>query len=287
MFNKLVRNTRKPIAVFIDDIDRCDSSYVVELLEGIQTLLRPAPVVYVVAGDRKWITSSFKKRFADFCEDIGVPGRPLGYLFLDKVFQLSTPIPRLSGTRRSGFWKQLLGMADPTAVAIDVASLEAQAKEKLKGIRQHEEVQALIDNTPQGLEQETIRAAAALHVASREATSAAEHRLERFDSLLERNPRSMKRLVNAYGLNRSLAYLEARDVPVETLARWTIIELRWPILADYLAVNWTDIAEVGLEKHEFPDHIRPLLKDLDVRDVLGEGDDVGRLTKDALALILG
>ena len=93
LFERLVRAIKRPVAVFTDDIDRCDSAYVIELLEGIQTLLRTAPVVYVVAGDRKWICSSFEKRYVDFCGELGAPGRPLGYLFLDKVFQLSTPIP--------------------------------------------------------------------------------------------------------------------------------------------------------------------------------------------------
>jgi hypothetical protein len=288
MFDQLVRTTRKPVAVFIDDIDRCDSSYVIELLEGIQTLLRTAPVVYIVAGDRKWITSSFQKRYADFCDNIGVPGRPLGYLFLDKVFRLSTPIPRLSGTRQSGFWKQLLGINDPKLIKESVAHLEAEAGALLKGAREHEEVQALIDKTKEGsLEREAIRGKAALHVTSREATEAAEHRLEPLADLLERNPRSMKRLVNAYGLNRSIAYLEERRVPVETLARWTIIELRWPILADYLSVNWTDIANGSLRPGDFPDHIRALLNDTDVQQVVGDADAEGRLTKDTLASILG
>jgi hypothetical protein len=39
------------VAIFIDDLDRCESAYVVELLEGIQTLFREAPVIFVVAAD--------------------------------------------------------------------------------------------------------------------------------------------------------------------------------------------------------------------------------------------
>jgi hypothetical protein len=96
LFNRLVAEIRPPLVVFVDDLDRCDSDYVVELLEGIQTLFRHAPVTYVVAADRKWICSSFEKKYGDFAGSIGEPCRPLGYLFLDKLFQISAEMPRLT-----------------------------------------------------------------------------------------------------------------------------------------------------------------------------------------------
>jgi hypothetical protein len=42
---------------------------------------------------------------------IGEPGRPLGYLFLDKVFQVSVSIPRLSPRWQSAYWQGLLRAA--------------------------------------------------------------------------------------------------------------------------------------------------------------------------------
>lgn len=45
----------------------------------------------------------------------------------------------------------------------------------------------------------------------------------------------MKRLVNAYGMHQATHFLEGRRVSPEALARWTIIELRWRLLADYLS----------------------------------------------------
>ena len=287
LFERLIGAIDRPVAVFIDDIDRCDCAYVIELLEGIQTLLRSAPVVYVVAGDRKWICSSFEKRYSDFGGQIGMPGRPLGYLFLDKVFQLSTAIPRLSTVRQAEYWKRLLDTGEHGArsTASDVKRLEAEAEKDLQGKTSHEEIQQQIDRTEEGsLERETLRAAAAKQITSPEAIRAAEHRLQPLAGLLEPNPRSMKRLVNAYGLNHARAFLEGRTVEVEALARWTIVELRWPILADYLASNWSDIDAGTQALH--PEAIRALLADSDVVEVFGNGDDVGRLTKESLRPIL-
>jgi KAP family P-loop domain len=47
-----VKTVNRPVVVFVDDLDRCESKYVVEFLEGIQTLFREAPITYVVAADR-------------------------------------------------------------------------------------------------------------------------------------------------------------------------------------------------------------------------------------------
>lgn len=279
----------KPVAVFIDDLDRCDSSFVIDLLEGIQTLLRSAPVVYVVAGDRKWICSSFEKRYVDFCGEIGMPGRPLGYLFLDKVFQLSTAIPRLSTLRQAAYWKGLLENGDETRKSgpDEIKRLEVAAEEELKGKTSHEEIQKQIDRAKEGsLERETLRAAAAKQITSPEAIRAAEHRLQPLAGLLEPNPRAMKRLVNAYGLNHARAFLEGRRVEVEVLARWTIVELRWPLLAEYLATNWTDIAAGSLRQSDYPELIRALLTDSDVCQVFGRPGEKGRLTLGSLKPIL-
>lgn len=289
LFERMIWAMKRPVAVFIDDLDRCDSSYVIDLLEGIQTLLRSAPVVYVVAGDRKWICSSFEKRYVDFCGQIGMPGRPLGYLFLDKVFQLSTGIPRLSTLHQAAYWKRLLetGEAGARSTPGEIRRLEAEAEDELKGKTSHEEIQRQIDRTEEGsIERETIRAAAAKQITSPEAIQAAEHRLQPMAALLEPNPRAMKRLVNAYGLNHARAFLEGRTVTVEALARWTIVELRWPLLADYLATNWTDVASGNLAPNEFPDLIRTLLADSDVAQVFGSEGDIGQLTRESLTPIL-
>ena len=158
---------------------------------------------------------------------------------------------------------------------------------RLKGKTRHEQIQREIDKTEKGsLERETLRAAAAKQITSPEAVQAAEHRLEPLSYLLEPNPRSMKRLANAYSLNRARSFLEGRDVSIEALARWTIIELRWPMLADYLTTNWPEIAARTLAPEAFPPGIQNLLSDADVVAVVGNRDEPGHLDVKALRLIL-
>jgi KAP family P-loop domain len=284
LFQKLVKLIRRPVAVFVDDLDRCDSPYVIELLEGIQTLFRNAPLTYVVAADRKWICSSFEKSFADFGKTIGEPGRPLGYLFLDKVFQVSTSIPRLSPEVQMAYWKGLLRVAaaaDPEALEKELKQAERDALQVVKDIHTQEALEEKIaEVSGDPVKEPAMRAAAAKQITSTEAQRQTEHRLQRFANLVEPNPRGMKRLVNAYGLHQATHFLEHRQVSPEALARWTIIELRWPLLADLLAARPQLIADLANGQAPAnklaPANLKKLFGDAEVKSVIG-GDGASEI----------
>lgn len=232
-------NDPMPIAIFIDDLDRCDGTYVVDLLEGIQTLMRDAPVAFVIAADRRWICTAFEQHYATFAEPIGEPGRPLGYLFLDKLFQISAGLPALSAQQRSRYWDHLLDSGAPAPVAA-----ASEQVDKLAAASGLVAKQAVIDAAPVE-QQAALRAVAVEQSYAPEEQKKLEHRLRPFASLLEPNPRSMKRLVNAVAIARARCILEGRAVGLEPLARWTIIELRWPLVAAWLAEAPERIGKLG------------------------------------------
>ena len=68
----------RPLAVIVDDLDRCQPKFVVELLEGIQTLYGDTPVTYVVAADSRWIRDCFEEEYKTFLDMPSEAGRPLG-----------------------------------------------------------------------------------------------------------------------------------------------------------------------------------------------------------------
>ena len=109
-FKKMVQGACQPCAVFIDDLDRCEGSYVVELLQGIQTLFHESKVVFVVAADRKWLRASYEQSYGEFNGSIGRAGHPLSHLFLDKMFQISAPVPRMPVTTQRRYWDRLTEM---------------------------------------------------------------------------------------------------------------------------------------------------------------------------------
>jgi KAP-like P-loop domain-containing protein/ClpA/ClpB-like protein len=255
-FRWLVRSSGRPITVFIDDLDRCRSDYVVELLEGIQTLFAAEPVTYVVAADRTWVCESFANTYSEFKEVIGDPGRPLGFLFLEKTFQISIEIPPMSSDDQTRYWDALMrgahtsekprqGSKDPKlANAFAEASTQAEIEEKVGTlIREH------------GENRDDVMEAAMRRMNSPTLDDELEKLLSEFAPLLEKNPRSMKRLMNAYGIERDRllrnGYLLTREERRQ-LVLLTILWLRWPLFAEYLRATPED-ARYFVGRHKVPD----------------------------------
>src|SRR4051794_2072302 len=97
----LVNPAGTPILVLIENLDRCRADYVVEILEGMQTLLQIPPghrghkplVAFVVAADEAWLCDSYLQVYGDFAKSSHAPGRPFGQSFLDKIFDVSLRVP--------------------------------------------------------------------------------------------------------------------------------------------------------------------------------------------------
>jgi hypothetical protein len=286
LYARLIRTVDRPVAIFIDDLDRCESEYVVELIEGVQTVLRSEAVSYVVAADRKWICSAFEKKYSDFAGTIGDPARPLGYLFLDKLFQISAALPSLSRDLQSKFWRELLEGPPPNPMAsITPAVAEAKVKHRLNV----DDLRKVIAEAP-AADRPALRAAAAMQITTAESAESLEHRLQPLADLLEPNPRAMKRLVNAVGMAQARMFLEARDVPLEIVARWTLLELRWPLLAEYLASHPGAIEHVGKDKAALdtaglPPRVIEMVSDPALPGVV-TSDGIGVLDGKALGLLL-
>ncbi|GIX46750.1 MAG: hypothetical protein KatS3mg131_0961 [Candidatus Tectimicrobiota bacterium] len=222
------------VAIFIDDLDRCRSAYVVELLEGIQTLFRDAPVVYVVAADRRWLNACYEEVYQSMRPWVHVPGKSLGTLFLEKLFQLSTPVPAAPPRIQEAYWHHLIGVRadaqEPTEETIE--------HDEREGINETDDEAALLRRLHEVQDpgrSQAIRERIVARLAEPEVVARTEHALKPFAPLLEPTPRAMKRLVNAYSTNRALALLSHLDIDREPLVRWTILSLRWPRLADALA----------------------------------------------------
>jgi hypothetical protein len=286
-FRRLISSLQRPVAIFIDDLDRCQATYVVEVLQGIQTLLLDEPVTYVVAADRRWLYDSYAKVYSDFATTVQEPGRPLGYLFLEKTFQLSAPLPRLSPEVRATFWHRLI-LVDGDQGAEELEEIEAEAAKRFESAASETEVREVLErsrgSSPQA--QLAIRSAAIRRLAAPELRRRTEHTLKPFSRLLDPNPRALKRLVNAYGIERDIRLLEGRGgapdaLAPERLALWTIVRLRWPLLADYLTEH-PEAVEDGTEPVEADAALKDLLGSDDVRAVI-QGRGVGvALTREVI-----
>ncbi|MBL6432279.1 MAG: hypothetical protein HPM95_19085 [Alphaproteobacteria bacterium] len=245
LFRDLVGTTDRHVCIFIDDLDRCNADFVVDLLEGIQTSFRHEKVAYVIAADKAWIRAAFEARYPEFADHVGNPGQPLGYLFLEKIFQMSIPLPGM-GARKAGYFGGLLGSehiedeARSIQLEIDEDTAEFDAAVAKKRAEIHEQFgrdldrDRLDDLLARAKPEDAITRVAIVAEESESDTvkRETEHLLRRFAHLLPDNPRVMKRMINAFGMRRMILTLEGSNVPREVLARWTVLEQRFPALAD-------------------------------------------------------
>jgi hypothetical protein len=297
-FADLIEWLHYPVAIFIDDLDRCKGTTVVELLEGVQTLFRDAPVVYVVAADRDWLSDSYAAEYGTFVSLADEPGRPFGYLFLEKTFQLTAPVPDLSPATLGKYWEALV-RRQPTVD--DPAALEAarsQAEERYRPLQTQAAVSTELTENPgdSPVEQQARLEAAAIQLATSTLEQDTEHALLPFRVLLDSNPRALKRLVNAYGIARAVEILTHREIEGDRQAQhrtalWTILNLRWPRLGDHL-IEYPDHVEAignGNVPAGVPPSLEPLFSDPRVAAVVrGEAPGVeAHLDEQAVKMSVG
>lgn len=289
-FAWLMAKSRKPVVFFIDDLDRCPDSYVVELLDTVQTLVRNTgtrhAAHFVVSADGAWIRTSYELAYERFSEAVATPGQPLGYLFLDKFFQLRVPVPAIDAVRQQNYLRELL--SGPAVRRQELDEEEARVRAQIgRSVTEAQVVDAFRSASAEV--RDRVAGTALDKLTTPEAIAATEHSLQRFAPLLPPNPRSMKRFVNAYSALRAVRLLEANAVRVESLALWTIIEIRWPSLADHLRVRPESISLLGQPVEELsavPETLHPLFGDPALRLIV-EFDRTTRFDADLIRLCSG
>jgi len=135
------------------------------------------------------------------------------------------------------------------------------------------------------------RAAAALEInVSAAAEKEAEHLLSGFRDVAGEVPRVMKRMINAFAMRRAVGILEGSPVPQQALVRWTILEQRWPALADLLIRNPSWLNDLAVKQSEtklakLDPALQPFANRRQLQSVLGKKND-GGLTPDLVSAII-
>lgn len=289
LFQRTLQRADRRVVFLVDDLDRCDGPYIVEFLSTMLTLLRrdwhdapraasprPASCAFV-AADGQWVRSSYESHYASVRAS-DVPGRPLGYLFLEKIFQLQVRLPSIGAEGRSTFYESLLmPAAGPTEPSVQeqqtVARIEDQVRRATTGpeiVRAAQAAEAIADPA----QRMGVRGDAAVRFSELSIQDQTHHELAPYARFLEPNPRSIRLFVNTYGTLQSFRTLEGIPTTTSALARWTVLEIRWPQLADHLRARPEDVEPAG--RQALPGVIKTLLDNPEVQEVLTglEGEDL-------------
>ncbi|MEV8442280.1 P-loop NTPase fold protein [Actinosynnema sp. NPDC051121] len=269
-FGWMLGKSAKPVLFFIDDLDRCPDTYVVELLDSVQTLIRDSGTAayFVVAADGVWLRTSYETAYKAFGDSVALPGYPLGHLFLDKLFQLTVPVPVPTAKARSVFLDRLLRVESADGGA-DTESEVREARRRIAEGEEAEILQVLDEASDDAREDLVTDAALALNTPRNRKRT--EHALRGFLPLLDANPRNVKKFLNTYSVLRSVRVLENNTVASDVLALWTIVRVRWPAMADHLEVDpeaVRGVVEPLWISECFPEHLRELAADEDFRAVV-------------------
>lgn len=260
-FENIVRTEKRPIAIFIDDLDRCDAAFVVEVLQTIQSIYCDVPVLYVIAADKDWLVSSYEQHYKGFTGHIQYEGQSLGQLFMEKIFQLSVSVPNLSTTMKKSYLQSLVNHA-PASVTGPVN--EESILAELRGASDESDIADIARK---------YRATDAADLAARlsfttlqqkKFQSSVEHLLVRFANLMDPNPRAIKRAVNAYSFKRGMLFINQLDLSAETLAKWCILESRFPAAAVAILKN----ADLLLAKNRTEEHNKAAFHSDEIDDIL-------------------
>jgi hypothetical protein len=87
-------NSIKRIVLYIDDLDRCPPTSVIDVLEAVHLLLAMPLFVVVVGIDRRILDRSLRTRHPDFIDTDDEAPTPADYL--EKIFQLTYTLPPMT-----------------------------------------------------------------------------------------------------------------------------------------------------------------------------------------------
>jgi hypothetical protein len=216
------------IVVYIDDLDRCPPSRVVDMLEAIHLLLAVDLFVVVVAVDPRWLLQALHSHYRDqltaptpaagTADEEETLWRPSAVQYLEKIFQVVMTLPPLAPGGYTSLVDSLINPQDETTRTTGTGTTEEPARQAAaaqpaaagtdpgtagaasSGSEQEEPGPGIVD----------LPAPRIIERGDPLAFSAEEQRLlHLLGPPLITTPRAAKRLANSYGL---LSALHPRDL---------------------------------------------------------------------------
>lgn len=257
-FNRMICSLERPVVVVIDDIDRCEPNFVVELVRGIQTIFKSSRVVFIVLGDRDWIEHAFSNVHGAM-KGINVgPEHTFGARFVEKAIQLSLVLPDIPAVDRTSYVGTLLRIdaTEPKIVAealteerkniesevdailttADPLARDASAKSLRNSIDAESNSAEPAQQTAMRIAMRNLDRQLALRsAADKRVRAATQHRLVPIAPVLPPNPRQIKRIINSVSLFQEIARMVQGVQPGTMEWRQLVI---WVVLMTEFPQTW-------------------------------------------------
>lgn len=250
------------LAVFVDDLDRCSSRHVVEVVEAINQIfnsVRGRGCAFLLGMDREVVAAGIDAEYKEMIALLKARRSPIGedygLSFLAKIVQMSVTIPRpdpdsmmrLLHVVRDWEFTQPRHTLPPAPDAVNefVGQLnERSISNPVEARRVQDEMEASLppeadDRTRRALSEAVRVVIADTFRADSPDVRHAEEEVVR-QEFLRPNPRQLKRFDNAFRLQLYVAAaasdwsLDLSRDELLALAKWVAMRLRWPRLAQDL-----------------------------------------------------
>jgi KAP family P-loop domain len=307
-FVDLMERIHRPVLVIVDDLDRCDPAFVVELVRGMQTILTSPRIVYLLLGDRDWIEQSFTEvHKAMKSIEVG-PEHRFGGRFVEKAIQFSMVLPAIAEGDRREYVQRLLFPGEPphapaaateapdVLADVNVAEYHKVAVSKLRAqteavlsMENYEERERMAAQLAKGMEKQSLgvpkqefdrqmaRKLFYRAAADKTAAEGTSHMIEGLVPVLPANPRQIKRIINTLSLLQQV--LRIRDPEKrpgsrdwQALARWVVLMVEWP-MSWFTLTRHPALADLAIAcAKRFPDE--------EIGKVIAMGQESGDLPND-------
>lgn len=302
----VTRKGKKPLVIFIDDLDRCEPPKSVEIIEAINVLIDSQYCVYIIGMDSRGVAASIENKYAelkDFYESESDPGGlTLGQQFLEKIIQINFRIPPVTEETIAGFIDQNLRSVNPPLLAQEQDNLQRSLERSVAGLdynpRRVKRLMTELLNRPRKLfsssdavpdsesgvpeQAEPGKTVQTVGLSDRAPDAELEQRRQRarefqdmrFEdleavqqatfhaaSVLDYNPRKIKRFLNEFRLRAAIAdqrnLLTLGEIDLSRLGNWITIGTRWPDIIGILTEQPAFAAEL-LDAHSLREEWRAL-----------------------------
>ncbi len=226
------------VVIFIDDLDRCRSEILWEMIEALQLLEVSRRCIFIIGMDVNIVARTIEESRPDLSYAVMTDAEsPLehggGYKFLEKIIQVRVGLPAYGKAELSGLVSHafsagpeadvMTAVADRPIAAVDVPTKNGPGDDS------------------QGLVQKASAAVGRLYEAGRTLLGGGRETVlvdsdeikqaaQDYGAACFGNPRRLKRFINSY---RLYAYL-APNLPPARIARFLVLAEKWPALLNYL-----------------------------------------------------
>lgn len=198
-FEEVLTRLNKTLVVFVDNLDRCLPKQTIHTLEALRLFLFMGHTAFVIAADEEMVRHSVSEFFKD-------PGDRHVTDYLDKLIQVPVRVPRLGIQEVRAYLFLLFASAGGTVEAGKIESLRAALESNLRRSWKDEPIS--IEQTLSYLgSQLPTEVVMGFSIAERMAPMLAS------SSLVQGNPRIVKRMLNVVRMRSKVARL--RDMPVD------------------------------------------------------------------------